>query len=303
VASNEQDGKGSAKVGPEPAAALRFDRDTFTGIVLTALGGVGASLTIALGFEHFWCVPHLGAGAVGLCAAIRQSPPWIPLASLASGPSLLLTWYWRTAHRKRDLALRQADVDMRARELDRSKEIVDYERATQARAEVWMAIENLPTGGSKADAALSTFQRAATSPTLAKDALDALTRRLRTWDDSTDPRDEEPEDPELRAFRQRSIETVCLLRGRSSDTSINLRGASLYHLNLRGLDLREADLGGAMLSYSDLRGTILKGANLVSVSAHEAVIDAGDDPTPEQVMLLDSGALRASVRVSTARAR
>lgn len=263
-----------------------FEEETALPILFTIL--LGLALTAgALAFFECACAGY----ETGLCQMARAQPPWLALTGLAATPSAALTWYWRTAHQKRDLSLRRADVDIRARELERAKEVVDYERAANARAEVWLAIENLQTRSLKADAALATFQRAAATPALAKDALSATTKLLRTWDDEASLLDESPEDPEERSFRQRALETVVILRERAPDAPVNLRGASLYHLRLRGFDLRNADLGGALLAYADLRGAKLDGANLENVSANSAIVDVDADPTPEQALLLENGAI------------
>jgi hypothetical protein len=53
----------------------------------------------------------------GDCATLRASPPWIPLAAVLSAPSTILTWYWRTDHKKKDIE--HAEQGIIQREYDR----------------------------------------------------------------------------------------------------------------------------------------------------------------------------------------
>jgi len=80
--------------------------------------GVAVAIGIALVAVAFWLY-QLGCPAAtalsarsapswperSVCGPIRSSPPWLLLSTLAASPAALLTWYWRTRHKERDLAL------------------------------------------------------------------------------------------------------------------------------------------------------------------------------------------------------
>ena len=38
-----------------------------------------------------------------ICVATRESFPWTALSGLIAAPALILTWYWRTTHKKADI--------------------------------------------------------------------------------------------------------------------------------------------------------------------------------------------------------
>ena len=52
-----------------------------------------------------------------LCALVRGSPPWLLISGLAAAPAVLLTWYWRTVQRERDLVHRSDELSHRETEI------------------------------------------------------------------------------------------------------------------------------------------------------------------------------------------
>jgi hypothetical protein len=69
-------------------------------------------LFVAVGFALLYIALRLYAHYCGwpgvyalsyTCVAMRNNPPWPLLTALVAGPPALLTWYWRTQHKKDDI--------------------------------------------------------------------------------------------------------------------------------------------------------------------------------------------------------
>lgn len=76
-----------------------MDRHTAGPIAIATVLGGGL---VALAFCSFAHACPLGSTAV-FCSMARTNPPWLLLTSLIAGPAALLTWYWRTQHKKVDI--------------------------------------------------------------------------------------------------------------------------------------------------------------------------------------------------------
>lgn len=86
--------------------SLSFGNWTLRNVGLAILGaaivGICLSVGLVIGAYRLFCVWFPAT-----CVAAQENPPWVVLTGLASGPSLLLIWYWRTRHRKDEVRIAQ----------------------------------------------------------------------------------------------------------------------------------------------------------------------------------------------------
>jgi len=274
----------SGSAGERPNSAIERYLDTHTMGPILVAGFLGIAVAI-MAFELFrWGCVDLNRG---LCKVAANSPPWIVLTGLIAAPSAVLTWYWRTAHKKADLdhdaqeaLLRREELDERERERQVVRDqtlVTEYKRALEALGAV-------REGGSN----------------VAIDALVAVAKHL--------PSKRQEAADELARFVRRTGEIFDIapqllraLRGMSDLRAIgevsegpNLAAATLVGLNLGGLDLRGADLSEARLDGCNLVGTRLTDAQLRGCKAHGVVYDETTELSELGSMLLEMGGARTA---------
>lgn len=97
----------------------------------TAVAGLLAAILAIAGLSE-------AEQSAPLVAAALNNPPWLLLSGLVAAPSVLLTWYWRTIQRERDLAHREQELAHREQELEqRGREIARQDeqwKSAQAQA-------------------------------------------------------------------------------------------------------------------------------------------------------------------------
>jgi hypothetical protein len=218
------------------------ERHTFWSIFWAVFTGLAfGALAVAIYAWRCW------GSSSGECEAIRKSLPWTSLAALAAAPSALLTWYWRTDHKKRDLDL--------AKSQDRTSRFASAVELLQKGApgalyaledvamdsdhHYWPVMETIAGYVRLIQHAGEYMERS--EPIAAQAAMKILGRRDRRRDPP----------------------------GRTLDlSSSDLRQVELSGLNFDGARFDSADLREA-----NLRGASLVGASFANVNAKGAWID------------------------------
>ena len=80
-------------------------------IVGMAVLGIGLAVFFLQGIV--WLCGCWWSGSP-ICEAIASNPPWLLCSGIAAGPSVLLTWYWRTRQKNRDQIQRQEELEAEA---------------------------------------------------------------------------------------------------------------------------------------------------------------------------------------------
>ena len=108
----------------------RPGKDVDVGLGIAAATVVGLFLGLLL-FEGYRDACADGTGRI--CQAIADSPPWYVLTG-AIAPAVLLTWYWRTVHKEKDIEKGRKDTEHAAEVLvaDKTKADHAHNLATQA---------------------------------------------------------------------------------------------------------------------------------------------------------------------------
>lgn len=240
-------------------------------------GNIGCAITLAstlglacvvgvMSIYHRWCGPN----DPGLCLLAKQSPPWVLLAGLAAAPAVLLTWYWRTTQRKRELDLKQRELDQK----DNDHRIAVDSREQQNAAAV--------------DSELTTFERTMITSNLESCRLLVRQTRqlvLRVGSPEVKARVAVGVETGLRyqenierskhdagVHRQLVEEALHLLsdaqKSLDSPVPVNLRGVRMQLVNLDGLSLRNVDFRGAILYRVSLEGADLSGSRFEDCKGH-----------------------------------
>ena len=191
--------------------------------------------------------------------------PWISLSALAAAPPLLLTWYWRTTHKQKDIdtAEQRVRIEGQRSEIDaqrlltehftRAIELLGSDRL-QIRLGGIYALERMAQESSRYHwtvmETLCAFAREGTpEPRLAKG--------------EGIPSDEEEADPESTFLPPATdIQAALTVMGRRRKERRAWERKEEKRLDLRGAHLEGAELAEAHLEYVDLRYTHLEGADL-----------------------------------------
>lgn len=249
---------------------------------------------------------------------------WTAVSGVAAAPALLLTWYWKTAHRRQDLQIARGNyvLAIRANANERFAKAVELLSSEQvsARLGALYALEQL--GADAADLYYATVVE--TISAYVRDRCPRLTGRTeeeRTRPESTHrPSRRVPRDlrgPYERADRPTTdIQAALSILGRIkppsglepvaadlSETELpnvqlayaQLPNASFYRANLNGARLYGANLQGAKFFGCDLGRCYLRSANLSEAFLSGSSLDHVD--------LLDadlSGARLRAVDLTTA---
>jgi uncharacterized protein YjbI with pentapeptide repeats len=260
------------------------ERHTTVPMLIAGTLGVLITLALILSFDRCWCVAYLDARVphvTGMCGMIRGSPPWLVLTGLTAAPSVLLTWYWRTSHRKRELHQKQRELDLKDAEIAQARADAERESETRARLDMRAAFENLdPHNGSSAAAALVMLERLSSRESLLGELIDLLCVYLRSQRGEI----AQAYQDEYRRQRQRVVLLVASLRNEAVE--LDLQRADLSDLRLSGLNLRNSKLQRAKLDRCEMFGTLLANAKLSNVHAAGAKFDDTTEVTAVQAMIL-----------------
>jgi uncharacterized protein YjbI with pentapeptide repeats len=168
---------------------------------------------------------------------------------LVAAPSAVLTWYWRTAHKKRDLELTHAE---------------------ERNVRFATAVQLLEAEAAGAIFALERLTKE--SPEDHWQVMQTLAAAIRGWSGPGQRIDKIHQD----GVRFQALVDALGRREIAHDPPgavINLSGARLGELNFRGLDFTGACFDDATISRADLRGTNLIGASFANAKAVGAWID------------------------------
>jgi hypothetical protein len=92
----------------EPSPLARF-----LWITIAVAIGIGFVVVIPIKFQTFCTFEPF---CRGVRDAATKSPPWTLLTSLAAAPALLLTWFWRTVQKDKDVAQKEHELAIGKRE-------------------------------------------------------------------------------------------------------------------------------------------------------------------------------------------
>jgi hypothetical protein len=221
-------------------------------------GIIGAAvLGLAVAIGALWGANTFCTGRdVPLCRAGIQNPPWLLLSGVAAAPVILLTWYWRTVHKERDL--RATIVNQ---ELSRMEHVT---------ARFATAIAMIDKGGMSAVGGIYALDRVARDSVkdhwTIVETLCALLRGSLGFKGG-----------EFHAAAMQAAVTVIGRRDSSRDPvwgQIRLRGADIKGVDFSDLNFAGADFVNAFVSGCRFHGTNLAGANLhVHMAANPPVYD------------------------------
>ncbi len=221
---------------------------------------IGLSLAIlsmvALGqFCSSWtCSPSL-------CTKIAENPPWTLLTSLVAAPSVLLTWWWRTVQKDKDIAL--------AKREERSKRFADSVRML---------------GDDKLALRIGAVYSLQSLATDAEEELPRVTSVLCAFLRQHDGPRNEPN----RSYPSQPADIQCAFTvvgglPKCDDVRKDLRGARLERLEGAKLSFENALLSRCQLRYgtftnaifreADMTGADLAGASLTGADFHRAILD------------------------------
>jgi hypothetical protein len=212
---------------------------------------VGLGVALALGTLRMFDV-YCADGATGLCGMILRQPPWLLVTGVAAAPSVLLTWYWRTTHKKRDRAdAQRGQISTRFASaiglLAQSQPGAVYaleQIARESPQDHWSVMETL-----------AAFARRALPGTAdlytAREAVRIIGRRTVANDPPGASID----------LRNTSLAGTDLSGGQFDGA--NFEGADLRNVDLDGASLRSARLARVDVGGMSVRGANLRGAKLI----------------------------------------
>ncbi|HTQ05315.1 MAG TPA: pentapeptide repeat-containing protein [Polyangiaceae bacterium] len=208
-------------------------------MIAAAVAGLAIALG-ALGGANALCT----GSASALCKAGIQNPPWLLLSGVAAAPVVLLTWYWRTVHKERDLRATSISQDL--------------SRMEHVTARFATAVAMIDKGGMSAVGGIYALDRVARDSVQDHWAIiETLCALLRGSVGM--------KGGEFHAAMVQAAVTVIGRRDASRDpvgSQIRLRGADLQGADFSDLNFAGADFVNAFVSGCRFHGTNLSGANL-----------------------------------------
>lgn len=220
---------------PPRLAWFFYSRTAWPVLIMAALGVVLA-YGMVYGYD-LYCHDF----TTGLCRAVQTSPPWLLVTGLAAAPSALLTWYWRTDHKKRDLqnAANTHQLERRAKISERFAKAVEL--LAEARAGAIYALEQIARESPE-----DHWPVMQTLAAFARNNQKAISNDV---------------------IRPLAIEAVRVIGRRNTendppDAVIDLTGADLSYGDFRGAHLRAALLRGTTMNNANFDHAVLEGAAL-----------------------------------------
>jgi hypothetical protein len=217
-------------------------------IIIAAVFGVILSILFVV-FTHYCFCDWFKK----TCEAAATNPPWLLLSGLTAAPSVLLTWYWRTVHKEKDLENHRNELLVREKErIVRKMELVQ--------SDIRNAMTLLDSGNlhTRRNGVHELGRIAKDSPESSIDIVNKLSNFL------SDPtrgknlsRDHVRSNPDLLEAL-----SVCVNLGGANFKGINFENGLLKEADLRGADFEKANLKFANLQEARLQGTNFIEANL-----------------------------------------
>lgn len=243
---------GAASSAPLPASSDRFDHGTFWPMIGTALSGL-ALVAVAGGTFHHLCGSVTQSSSPGICGLVHANPPWLAMTGLISTPSILLTWYWRTKHRKRDLD--QKDLEHAHQESESRRE-----KLANAKASIARVGKEMFGGPSECASGLVALDRAAENSEVLQDVADVLCNFLRG----------DPAGAAGVSKARHDANRLGILQRVSALRTAHGVAIDLSHADLHGITLSNLDLSGANLTHANLQHTMLLDVNLAGAKLWRA---------------------------------
>lgn len=274
-------------------------------LIAVGLGLLFVPLAYALGLMGFIL---LGPNhtARGLFDALHSSPPWTLITGIIAAPALLLTWYWRTVHKKEDIQNARETLTLQKENLLPTRLAEAFrllgDAGVAARLGGIYALERIAHDSVRDEWAvldgLAAFVRMAEPTHHGADLIDSVRYANRMLTKEIDPAhpvaevqpcttaDVQPPYP-LSIDVQAAIAAMGRINPRTPrNEGVDLSGASvagadlsrlpLAYANLRKTDLRSAVLFFAKLECADLRGAYLEGAFMRSARLMRARLQDAD---------------------------
>jgi hypothetical protein len=225
---------------------------------MLALGGfLGLGLTV-LSFlscpgssDATRCAEALHPFLYSYCCAIQRNPPWILVSGIAAAPALVLTWWWRTQHKDKDIEHKEADIAFAKRE-EWSNRYTDTVR---------LLAQSDPV--SRYGAIYSLELLASESAEDAARVVSTMAAFLR----STRPAPSENRTAESHEALAAVVRIESHFEHGTAVPQLDLSGATLKRYNgmrvtLRSCIMHRIDLESALLIEADLRDSLMVQANL-----------------------------------------
>lgn len=225
--------------------------DENTGAAILGVAGLGLlSVAAALfGTDHYCGVDPPPV----VCGWFVRNPPWIFLTTLVAAPPALLTWYWRTMHKKKDLA---------------------NARSSELNARFSTAVDLLAKGGWAARGAVYALEQLARDsethhwPVI--ETLCGFVRELQRPSDFAgfDGATERDVRQDLAAYARlrHAAQAALAVIGRRdvkrdpAGSKLNLTGGAFSGMTFAGGDFSGADFTGASLTNADFRDASVRSA-------------------------------------------
>lgn len=205
----------------------------------------------------------------------RKDWPWNSLSALAAAPPLLLTWYWRTLHKQKDIdtAEQRARIEEQRSEVDAQRLLT--ERFTRAIELLGSEKLQIRLGGIYALERIaqdSLRDHWTVMETLCAFAREG-TREPRLAKREGTPSDEEDKNPRTTFLPPATdIQAALTVMGRRGKERRKWEREKGKKLDLRGAHLERTDLENAHLEGAVLGGAHLAGANLADAHLERAAL-------------------------------
>jgi hypothetical protein len=206
--------------------------------------------------------------------------PWLLVSGLASAPPLLLLWYWRDAHKRKDI--------------DNATERMITERFTQAVEQLGSEQMAVRLGAIYALERIS--KDSVKDHWTIVETLAAYIREKAPWNADKEAAVDETEDKEYKPATDVQAALTVLGRREHWDTEsenryIDLSGTDLRGANMCELNFDKANFWGSHMKRANLGGTHLARAGLVDAHLEEAILWVADLTDAETLGACFTGAL------------
>lgn len=241
-------------------------------ISIAAVIGLGLATAAICSFT-WWCSGTAQFGV--LCTALKRSPPWIALTFVAGAPAALTTWYWRTEHKKADIAHTASELKNRREELEqRNKEIEQRDaelgsaKDTQLAQRFSEAVKLLEGGGFyQTIGGMYALER------IARDSADDTSMVLNTLAGFVRHNsNEEPRIPGHEHILDRELQTALDVFGRIARRGVpahlSFHGSMLKTKSFVGGDFSRVDFSACWLTHADFSAANISHAKFDTVAGH-----------------------------------
>jgi uncharacterized protein YjbI with pentapeptide repeats len=238
----------------------------------TALWGV-AFLPCSGSPDVSTCGAQATSSLYTYCCAVQRNPPWLLISGIAAAPALILTWWWRTRHKDKEIEQKTADISAAKRD-ERSRRFAEALRLL-AEEQSLLCIGGLYSLESLANESPEDLFR----------VIETICTLVRTSDPPSDEQDATLEAQEGVMVLSRLNHNSLLGAGDSTNplqlSCSDLRGTplirgSLDHAHLSKALFDEASFYRFSMAHANLYEARLRKARLTETNLEEAVLVKAD---------------------------